>query len=596
MVAIEIVYLLSRIAPPRLRREFQRYDLQQWQSRSLRWCRAPGCFRCRPLAPMHLNHGSTHAAPRLTDTAIVFEDYIGLQSRDASSAQKDEARADASRSLIRQNKILANCSQISLGSQMPKLDCGVLDPLLKNTRPSSKTLTRDQLGCLLMLTAGIRDTGNGQVQRWGATGGNLGSVELYLAVRRVSGLAPGFYFYQPFDHSLALFQRRSGALDIESFMQHAILAGANDLPDVLILFTSAFHRVSKKYGVFGYRLVNLDAGAAISQLHLAARSMNIFSRTATSWADDLIAEQLNLDSPREHSTAVVALSGTVNHATELQANCAGDSKVRPGQPPSAKPLRDFCDIDVEELFQMLYRESRVQKDELDRGTFFCPAELLLANDFTSTCKLPSPRNCGRSAGEVLAQRRSIRRYAPASISAEQLGTMLYSAHHGDAYDWPVEHHNMQPLTFFALVSNVEGLNPGIYQYRPQDHGLQLCASSPNHQDMQELFVQAEFAAAPLVIWIAGNLAAACAQHGAPGHRQLLLRAGAAGHRLWMAALAMDLAGVLVAGLVPGAARRQFGLDGYKQASLLAFVAGHPARYRMQPLIHNGAVGAQDSQR
>jgi nitroreductase len=92
--------------------------------------------------------------------------------------------------------------------------------------------------------------------------------------------------------------------------------------------------------------------------------------------------------------------------------------------------------------------------------------------------------------------------------------------------------------------------------------------------MVELFVQSDFADAPAVIWIAGNLAAACASDGARGHRHLLLRAGAAAHRLWMAALASGLNGSIVAGLVPGAARRLLGFDGYKTASLLAFAAGH----------------------
>jgi hypothetical protein len=58
---------------------------------------------------------------------------------------------------------------------------------------------------------------------------------------------------------------------------------------------------------------------------------------------------------------------------------------------------------------------------------------------------------------------------------------------------------------------------------------------------------------------------------------LLLRAGAAAHRLWMAALGTGLAGCLAAGVVPGTARRQFGFDGFRQASLLSFVTGYGAQ-------------------
>lgn len=86
-------------------------------------------------------------------------------------------------------------------------------------------------------------------------------------------------------------------------------------------------------------------------------------------------------------------------------------------------------------------------------------------------------------------------------------------------------------------------------------------------------MQSEFAKAPLVVWITGNLAAAAARHGGFGHRQLLMRAGMAAHRLWMAGMATGLSGCIVAGVVPGAARRQLELDGYRKASLIALAAG-----------------------
>jgi hypothetical protein len=42
----------------------------------------------------------------------------------------------------------------------------------------------------------------------------------------------------------------------------------------------------------------------------------------------------------------------------------------------------------------------------------------------------------------------------------------------------------------------------------------------------------------------------------------------------MTALSLGLSGCMVAGVVPGAARRLLGFDGYGTASLLAFVMGH----------------------
>jgi nitroreductase len=157
--------------------------------------------------------------------------------------------------------------------------------------------------------------------------------------------------------------------------------------------------------------------------------------------------------------------------------------------------------------------------------------------------------------------------------------MLAIAHDADKREWPQEHACGLPLTFNALMWRAEGVAPGVYRYAAQEHSLYWCAEAPSPEETAELFLQDEFAVAPLAIWITGNLAGACARHNSWGHRQLLLRAGAAAHRLWMAALGMGLQGCLVSGLVPGAARRLLDFDGYHRASLIAFIAGHGVPFR-----------------
>ena len=154
--------------------------------------------------------------------------------------------------------------------------------------------------------------------------------------------------------------------------------------------------------------------------------------------------------------------------------------------------------------------------------------------------------------------------------------MLDCAHRGDVRDWPDEHDAEQPLNFMVLAWQVNQIVPAVYGYDSRNHGLSFLHPIPSPRDSRALFVQREFASARLVVWITGNLAAACCRHGAAGQRQLLLRAGSAGHRLWMAAMAVGLSGCLVAGLVPSAARLLLGLDGYRKTGLLAFATGHRA--------------------
>src|SRR5437763_2554641 len=357
-------------------------------------------------------------------------------------------------------------------------------------------------------------------------------------------------------------------------MLRVIKAKPDRLPDALLVFTGAYHRLSRKYGAFGYRLLNLDAGSALSQMHLATAALGISSHNATLWADDVVEEQLNLEPWQEQCTAIAELSAaeTVSPLPRPLEE-AWASK----QAASARAAREFCNLPIQELVQMVYRESRVKEEELDHPPSAVPAELLDGRDRETLVWLDEPAHGGRLVGDTLSRRQSNRYYGSEPVSLHQLGTMLHCAHEEDVRAWPEEHAAGLPMTFIAVAWRVEGLEPAVYHYQPKAHGLARIAPAPSEQGALELFSQREFAAAPLVVWCFGNLAAACSRHGAFGHRQLLMRAGSAGHRLWMAALGMGLAGCLVAGGVPGPARRKFGVDGYNQASLLAFATGYGAQ-------------------
>jgi len=573
LLAVSIIYWFSDLGPTLRWRDFQRYQLPEWESRNLRCARVPGCSRCRPCAaPAAAQSADPSQTP--IDASVVFEDYVGLPIRPRSPQGAEQVSSEIIAELSRQTTRLANCSQLALNRSMSNRAMGTLDALCQRESYGSRTLTIDDLATILMMTGGIRNlqTGHGKLQRWCATAGNLGSVELFLAVRQVSGLPPGIYFYQPGDHSLAWFQLNQKALDITDLMRRVAFPAAEALPDLLVLFTGAFHRVARKYSHFGYRLLHLDAGVAASQLHLLAGSLNIYSRTVTRWADDLVEEQLNLSPIRQQLTAIVALWG--RHCPPADSSSA-QGPLRTGSPSSTIPIRQFCDRSVQNVFEMLFRESRIQEHALCVPPFEIPRELRNVHEQRLLVKpLPPPGQGGRSVTEILTERTSVRHYASNRVSLDQIGSMLYCAHVGDLADWPQEHAEGQALSFLVLASRVQELSPGVYAYTPGQHALGLLRPALAVDKMVELFVQPEFSSAPVVMWIAGNLAAACARHGAFGHRQLLLRAGAASNRLWAAAMGMGLVGCIVAGVVPGAARQHLGLDGYQHASLIAFSAGN----------------------
>ncbi len=592
MLAVEIIYLLSRLGPVAAGRDLRRFSLAHGEWQILRCSRLPGCSRCQLHDGMDKAFSPAHTDT--IDTAIVFEDYAGLPSRSAApTKQLPEEHALAQ---LYESKRFLNCRHIKLAQHIPDLRIGILDVLKSESRNSEQPLTLDELKTMLLATGGIRDAHGGilKIKRWAATAGNLGSVELWLAVRNVEGLSPGYYYYQPHDHSLACFQRHSGTLAVPDFIRRVLPTESPRLPDALVLFTGAFHRVARKYGPFAYRLVNLDAGAAVSQLHMVARCLEVESRTASRWADDLIEEQLNLQSFAEHCTAAVPIYRGNRGGLEFPES-PRQTQVQPGTPFSAKPPYQLGRLPVERVLEMTYRESRVKEEELRLGPYQVPSGLLTScNEEPVNGKaLPSPRCGGELVSTVLRKRTSVRHYTCEPVSLDQIATMLACARLGDVHDWPEEQDEGQALTFLVLSWKANGLDPGVYRYDAQNHTLILSRPAPSPEDTVELFVQEEFAAAPLVVWVTGNLAAACARHGALGHRLMLLRAGAAAHRLWMAALGMDLAGTIVAGVIPGAARQQLGLDGYKRASFIAVALGHGVNLTDEPFSYASGNGSSN---
>jgi nitroreductase len=190
--------------------------------------------------------------------------------------------------------------------------------------------------------------------------------------------------------------------------------------------------------------------------------------------------------------------------------------------------------------------------------------------------LPAPETPDTTIGDVVARRRSVRSFQRKPVPAAKVAGILAYAHHCDADAWPRERSEGRPLRFIVLAQAVSGLDPSAYEYLPDQHAVAPMARRLSATEFATFFLQKEFSAAPAAIWIVGDLAAACARHGEFGHRQLLLRAGHAGHRLWMGAIAHGLGGCLIGGMVAGAGRESIHLDGYWSAGLLGFALGFEA--------------------
>ncbi len=303
MLVLEATYLLSRIGPPTTGIHVMQYQLEDWSNQRIDYPRLPGCPICRP-APVEM--GSI-------ESAVVYEDSVAFASRHLLDPKDHQVHYRASNmELAHEGKRYPGNVHVALplreqlaGASGSTLGCL---PGSEGAKAPSQPLNVDALAGLLLKGAGVRhdDGKTNKLQRWSPTGGNLGSVELYVVVSKVEGLAPGVYFYQSHDHTLA-YLRQMEREEYESLLQRVVLIDSGMQPDVLILSVGAYHRVGHKYSTFAYRVINLDAGVALSQMHMVARSLGISAQTVQRWADDAIADLLDLEDIQEMVTAILAL-------------------------------------------------------------------------------------------------------------------------------------------------------------------------------------------------------------------------------------------------------------------------------------------------
>lgn len=175
--------------------------------------------------------------------------------------------------------------------------------------------------------------------------------------------------------------------------------------------------------------------------------------------------------------------------------------------------------------------------------------------------------------DVLRSRKATRAYGDESISLDSVLTMLSVASEGDQSDWTAEH-IAAPLEYRLVAWNVRDLTPAIYAFDNENQTLNKVHEAPDRAaDGSNLVLQPEFARAAAIVLITGALGSAIEEYGAWGHQNLLVRAGAAGHRLWLASLACGLVGTVFAGFLPRAAQQLAGVDGYRRAGLFAYATG-----------------------
>lgn len=301
---LEVCNFLSRLGPAITGMDFMVLNLADWHGYKRRVPKRPGCPHCLPMADVK---------PGLPPLPMQFEYEVHFPSGHLSTPKAHQAHYKPSNLALAQVfKTYADIPAIPLGERkIPKGEGRTVCEMIYHPlqEQGEAELSLDYLSSILLCGTGIRGTlqlseaGETKVQRYAPTGGNLGSVQIYIISFGVRDLAAGIYYYHPWQHTLSALV----SIGEPSAVNQAVTGTSDSLPDAIIVTTGALERVQAKYSAFAFRVIHLDAGVALAQMQLAAAACGIAFRPLSEWREAKLVDLLQIEPMQEPITGVYML-------------------------------------------------------------------------------------------------------------------------------------------------------------------------------------------------------------------------------------------------------------------------------------------------
>jgi SagB-type dehydrogenase family enzyme len=154
-----------------------------------------------------------------------------------------------------------------------------------------------------------------------------------------------------------------------------------------------------------------------------------------------------------------------------------------------------------------------------------------------------------SLGDALHRRRSVRTYASASLTLEQVSQLLWAGQgitHAEGLRTAPSAGALYPLEMYLVVGAVDGLSPGVYHYRPEPHDLVLWQPEDCRTALARAAVrQVWMADAPAVVVIAAEYERTTGKYQQRGIRYVHMEVGHSAQNIYLQAAALGLGTVFV---------------------------------------------------
>jgi len=159
--------------------------------------------------------------------------------------------------------------------------------------------------------------------------------------------------------------------------------------------------------------------------------------------------------------------------------------------------------------------------------------------------LPAPKTDGKiSVEEAISNRRSRRDFQNKALSADQLSQILWAAYgisSPKGLRTAPSAGARYPLEIYAIIGNVEGMEPGVYRYIPQEHKVVQTVDKDVRKELSEAALgQSMVKAAPVSVFYSAVFNRTTETYGERGHRYVHMDLGHSAQNIYLQAEALQL--------------------------------------------------------
>lgn len=174
---------------------------------------------------------------------------------------------------------------------------------------------------------------------------------------------------------------------------------------------------------------------------------------------------------------------------------------------------------------------------------------------------------------ALSARRSVRPEMRASISAEDFAAILWA---GDgfldgsrtpAYRTHASPGGLYPLGVFLAVRAVQGIDPGLYDYRPEEEALRPLGGGADSVERAFYALGRDDQVvenSAVAVFVVADMTRLRVKYGQRSYRFALLETGLVGANMSLASTALDIPSLPLGGYLDAEIEEIFGLDGVNE--------------------------------